>query len=167
MTGEDQTRETLMRQMRKYLGATVAAMMILAPAAAAQGAEGDQVCAAIARIAAAAQERLPFRSVAAALARGEAVVPGFEARECSFSRTGIECEGTRYSSVFNDWPELTQCSGVSVFEPPPQRRRVRYPSNRAYRLGPLLVARGVRCPGCRALGPPFFIMEVYRARDPE
>jgi hypothetical protein len=140
----------------------MASMVLPMPVAAAPAAALPDICGAIARIQAAARERPAFRSLRRALVEERAVVPGFEAAECSVTADGIECRGRRSASAFRNWPDLATCRGVAGFEPPLPRPRVRYPSNRSYRLGRFLIARGVRCPGCAALGPSFFTMTFYR-----
>jgi hypothetical protein len=69
----------------------------------------------------------------------------------------------RHHSPFRDWRDLATCPGVAAYEPPPSPRpRIRFPSNRSYRFGRFLIARGVACPGCAALGPAYFRMTFYR-----
>ena len=152
-----------MARLRKSLW-TIAAIVALPAPAAAQ--EPPDVCDAIARIAAAARERPPFNSIRRALAAEQAVIPGFEADECSATAEGVSCQGRRFMSAFHNWPDLATCRGVSAVEPPLPRRQGRWPSNRSYRLGRFLIARGVRCPGCAALGPSYFIMRLERRRGP-
>lgn len=157
--------EGRMRRSRKFIWAGIGAMVLPMPAAAAPEATAGDVCGAIARIAASARERPAFRSMRRALARGQAAVPGFEASECSVTAEGIECREMRHHSVFRGWPDLATCRGVVAFEPPLPRPQRRYPTNRSYRLGRFLIARGVHCPGCAALGPSYFTMTFYRPRD--
>lgn len=154
-----------MRRSAKLILASLGALSLPMPAAAAPAADPDDICGAIARIAAAARERPAFRSVRRVLAAEESVVPGFQADECSVTAAGVECEGRRFRSVFRNWPDLATCPGVSAFEPRPGLR-VRFPSNRSYRFGRFLIARGVRCPGCAGLGASFFSMTFYRPPGP-
>ena len=149
-----------MASLRKFLSVGLGVMVLPVPAAASQETAAADVCGAIARIAAAADVRPAFLPIRRALAAGQAIVPGFAAEECRVSRAGIECRGRRYVSVFRHWPDLATCPGVVAFEPPLPFRQPRYPSNRSYRLGRFLIGRGVLCPGCRALGPPFFYMHL-------
>ena len=155
-----------MRRPRNIILAGLGAMALPLPSAAAQPATATaNVCGAIARIAAAARERPAFGSLRRALAGGQALVPGFAAGECTVRADGVECQGRYRISAFHNWPELETCPGLVAFEPPLPRGQFRWPMNRSYRLGRFLVARGYRCPGCRALGPSYFFMTFYRPGD--
>lgn len=152
-----------MRRLRKGVWAGLGAIMLPAPAAAAPVDAIPDICGAIARIAAAARERPAFRSVRRALTAGQAVVPGFDAEECSVTVDGVACHARTRRSALREWPDLATCRGVSAFDLP--RAQLRWPTNRRYRLGRFILASGVRCPGCAALGPSYFTMTFYRPQD--
>ena len=136
--------------------------IVALPATAAPAAAPPDICDTIARIAAAADERPAFGSLRRALAEGQTLVPGFETGECAVTVEGVECRGRRFVSAFHDWPDLATCRGVTEVELPLPRQQRRWPSNQTYRLGQFMIARGVHCPGCAALGPSYFTMTFYR-----
>lgn len=146
-----------------WLGAALVVAPL--PATASQETATANVCGAIARIAASANVRPAFLPIRRAVAGGQTIVPGFEADECTVTGAGVACRGTRYADASRSWPDLATCPGVVVEESLPSPRRLRWPSNRSYRLGRFFIARGVSCPGCRALGPPYFIMSHDPSRD--
>lgn len=122
--------------------------------------DAQAFCAAIERIAAAARERPTFHSIRRALAAGEVVVPDFETGRCEVTAAGVECRREQSSPYdFEHLPDLSACRGVVAVESPPQLNwRYGPRSARTYRVGGFLIDHGVRCPGCRALGPTYFNM---------
>jgi hypothetical protein len=133
----------------------IAAVVILLPAPAA----AQTVCGALDRIAAAARERAPFASVRAALANGEAVVPGFEARDCDVRLGAVSCRVTDFvAGNFDRWPEPLSCAGLIAVPSFPGRHNPN--PQHVYRFGALRIEYGVDCYGCAGGARSYFIASV-------
>ena len=127
-----------------WMGAA-ALFAVPAPAAA------QDICAALARIAAAARERPAFDSLRRSLAAGEAVVPGFQTGDCSIDKA-ISCEDASFNfRNFDGWPDPLTCPGLTPVAPngPRPGRRDR---QHAYLFSGLRIEYGFSCWGC-AGGP--------------
>jgi hypothetical protein len=146
-----------MARLRKCLW-MVAAITALPASAAAK-----DICATLTDFAVASRERPPFDSVRAALARGEAIVPGFEARDCRTDPRGISCDDISFhASNFDAWPEPLNCTGAipaPVFDRAPRRRERQH----AYLLSGLRIEYGFSCWGC-AGGPHAFFTLAFQGR---
>jgi hypothetical protein len=138
----------------------VAAVAALPAPAAAQG-----ICTALERFAAAARETPPFGSVRRALAAGEVVVPGFQARDCRADARGISCDDISFNvSSFDAWPEPLNCPGV--LRAPMFGRVLRRPERQhAYFLiqSGLRIDYGFSCWGC-AGGPHSYVRVGFQGQ---
>ncbi len=142
---------------RKSLWIIAATMALPAPAAAAD------ICTAIDRMAVSAREAAPFASVRRALAGGEAVVPGFEVRDCRVGAAGLACDDISFNvSNLDDWPDPLDCPGLTPATPS-ERRSGRRDRRHAYLLSGLRIEYGFSCWGC-AGGPHSFFTIGFAGR---
>ena len=149
----------------KYAAAALILFALPAPAAA------QDVCDAIAGIAAAAAERPAFASLGRSLAEGRTVMPGFAANECSVAESGVDCRETMQRGGPSPIGRTSPlCPGLIAFEPPPPpppAQRIRSEFSRSYRLGRFRIDHWINCPRCAALGPSHFRMRIEDRRRPE
>lgn len=147
------------------------AVMTAVPASATAAETAPDVCGALARLIASANERPAFRTVERRLAAGEEVVPGFAAGDCRVTaREGLSCRDGFGRSSFIGWPELSSCRGVTALPAAaPVNRRPRYSWSRIYRAGNVQIEHGMTCLPCAGPAPSHFTVGYFerpRGRRP-
>ena len=143
---------------RKCLWMIAAIAALPAPAAAAD------VCTALQRIVASAQEPTPFESVRRSAAAGEAVVPGFLPEDCRISAAEVSCDHRSMAlTQFDAWPNPLPCPGF-VADQPTQRRAWHRDRAYAYTAGGLHIEYGTYCAMCAGPGSSYFTAGRVRRR---
>lgn len=111
-------------------------------------------CPLFARLIAAAEERPAFSSIRQALARGETIVPGFDAADCAVAEDAVVCRDRGLDvDGFLTGPGPISCPGLTEI------REARSPFSRAFAFngpGGLRIGYGVRCFRCRGPGIAWF-----------
>jgi hypothetical protein len=130
-------------------------------------AAAKDVCAALNRIAAAADETPPFESVRRAMAEGEIVVPGFAIETCSIEEAQFSCSDMTFAvHNFAAWPEPLTCPGLSPATPSRQPRGLQ-DRQHAYLLSGVRIEYGVSCWGCAGGAAVYFTAGRDARRRPE
>jgi hypothetical protein len=152
---------------RNFIWVIVALTAPPGTAAAAPGsAPASDPCPVIERLLASARETPAFASAQRALARGEAIVPGFDASDCRVNPgTSFDCSDWGMGSHgVPRWTEPVTCASLTLITLPPRH----FNWARAFAAPDgLRVEYGVRCRGCAGPATSYFSVSFEGGRRPE